>query len=67
MRNFFIGFIVGIILSVSVYLLTLNVSKVNPINIDERVQREIDSSGFNSLDPIGRGRFLDSLAHIRAK
>ena len=66
MKNFLAGLACGVILCLAFYYF-MPKEKIERINIDERVQREIDSSGFNSLDPIGRGRFLDSLAHIRAK
>lgn len=60
-----IGVCIGIVICLIGYILMPSEPKV--INIDEKVQREIDSSGFLNLDSYSRGRYLDSLASIRAK
>jgi uncharacterized membrane-anchored protein YhcB (DUF1043 family) len=66
MRNFLAGLSVGLIIGCIVMYL-YNDTGIKETNIDERVQREIDSSGFLDLDAIGRGRYLDSLASLRTK
>lgn len=60
-----LGVCIGIAICLIGYILTP--AEKQEINIDEKVQREIDSSGFLNLDSYSRGRYLDSLASIRAK
>ena len=60
-----LGVCIGIVICLIGYILMPK--EKEEINIDEKVQREIDSSGFLDMDSDSRGRYLDSLAHIRTK